>query len=97
MRDLRPTASVLLLALSLGAPGLASARSTVPAASPRVAEQGDLLVGLRAFLVNLWKAAGCRIDPWGRCAPGAQATPPKIPTANAGCELDPFGRCTNHP
>ena len=93
MRDLRPAASVLLLALTLGAPGLASARSTVPAASPRAVQQGDLLVELRVFLVNLWQAAGCRIDPFGHCVPGTQTTPLKLPTVDAGCEIDPLGRC----
>jgi hypothetical protein len=93
MRDLRPAAILLLLTLTLGSPCLASARSTVPAASPRVAEQGDLLVELRAFLVNLWKAAGCRLDPWGRCVPDTQTVSPKLRTADAGYEIDPWGRC----
>jgi hypothetical protein len=96
MRALRPAASVLLLTLTLGAPCLAVARPTAHAAL-RVAERGDLLVHLRAFLVSLWNAAGCELDPLGRCAPGTQAASPKFPTADAGCELDPFGRCTPHP
>jgi hypothetical protein len=93
MRVFRPAASVLLLTLALGAPCLASARSTASAAAPRVAERGDLLVQLRAFLVTLWNAAGYEIDPWGRCAPGTQAASPKLPTADAGCQIDPWGRC----
>jgi hypothetical protein len=96
MRVLRPVASVLLLALILGAPGLAaSARSTPHLAPPRIAEQGNLLVQLRAFLVSLWRPAGCEVDPLGRCVPGTQAASPKIPTADAGCEIDPWGRCKN--
>jgi len=93
MRVLRPAASVLLLTLTLGAPCLAAARSTAPAAAPRVAERGDLLVELRTFLVSLWNAAGCEIDPWGRCAPGTQTVPPRVPAADAGCQIDPLGRC----
>ena len=93
MRVFRPAASILLLSLALGAPCLASARSTAPAAPPRVAERGDPLVQLRTFLVSLWKAAGCRLDPWGHCVPDNQAVSPKLPTADAGCEIDPLGRC----
>jgi hypothetical protein len=93
MRAFRPAASVLLLALTLGAPGLASARSTANAAPPRAAEQGDLLLQLRALLVSLWSPAGCEIDPFGRCVPGTQAVSPKLPTADAGCRIDPWGRC----
>ncbi len=94
MRALRPAASVLLLlALTLGAPSLASAGSTPHLAPPKAAEQGNLLVQLQGFFVSLWKAAGCRLDPWGNCVPDTQTISPKLLTADAGCEIDPWGRC----
>lgn len=93
MRALRFTASALLLSLALGAPCLAAARATVPAVPPRAAERGDLLGQLRSFLVSLWNAAGCRLDPFGHCVPDSQPVSPQVPTGEAGCEIDPFGRC----
>jgi len=90
MKALRPASSLFLLTLALAAPCLALGRSTAPVA-PRVAERGDLLGQLRFFLVSLWNAAGCELDPFGRCLPGIQTNSPHLPTA--GCELDPLGRC----
>jgi len=91
MRILRPAAGVLLLGLTLGAStGFAA---TTPAARQGAAARVVLLDQLRGFLVSLWSAAGCEMDPLGRCLPGKTTTQPHSLTAPAGCRIDPLGRC----
>jgi hypothetical protein len=94
MSIFRPAAGVLLLALTLGAPG---AFASPPRATVSVPQGGakleNLLGPLRAFLVSLWSRAGCEIDPWGRCLQGARTAVPRPPAPDAGCEIDPLGRC----
>ncbi len=99
MRTFRPVIGVLLLALTLGTPvGFASpARATASTAPQKTAARGDLRQQLRGFLVGLWSAAGCELDPWGRCLKGATATAPQPPSLDAGCMADPWGRCISIP
>ncbi|MDP9119964.1 MAG: hypothetical protein M3O15_01110 [Acidobacteriota bacterium] len=99
MRTLRPVIGVLLLALTLGTPlSFASpARATAPAARERAAARGHLLHQLQSFLVGLWSAAGCEIDPLGHCRQGATAAAPQSPSLDEGCRIDPWGRCISIP
>jgi hypothetical protein len=85
-----------LLVVSASAPCAAR-----PAPTPRGAENVAVLpVGLLdrlwASLQALWGAAGCTIDPNGRCAngtPGGSAVASPVPN---GCSIDPSGvRCAS--
>ncbi len=98
MRVLRPATLIFLLALSLGSP---EAFASVQRSSARLSRQGaaipEGLVGqLRGFLVNLWRAEGCGLDPLGRnsCIPNSIVVPHQVPAGDAGGGLGLLGRCT---
>lgn len=95
MRVSRTTVLVLLLATSSTAPAAFAvpSRSTAHAVPPRAAERAAV-PDLRGWLVRLWSAAGCAIDPWGRCSQGSDATAPRALKASEGCAIDPWGRCS---
>jgi hypothetical protein len=98
MRIFRPAVGVLLLALTLAAPGAFASPARATVSAPKGgADRGNLLDPLRAFLVRLWKPEGCRLDPWGRCLQGARTAVPRPPAPEAGCEFDPWGRCIIQP
>jgi hypothetical protein len=64
-----------------------------------------ILASLWGNLVSLWSAAGCELDPSGKCVSNHGSLAPAHPgtgrgrlvTARgaAGCEIDPDGRCAH--
>jgi hypothetical protein len=92
MRVSHTAALVFLLAISSAAPAAfaAPSRTTAHAVPQRAAERAAV-PGLRGWLVRLWSADGCRIDPLGRCSQGSSATPPRTLTVDEGCGMDPLG------
>ncbi len=82
-RTFHCAAAVFLLAATLAMP---------LAAEPRVRTEREpgavwgLLAEIWNQLTAVWEASGCKIDPYGGCAPLA-------PTADEGCKIDPFGGC----
>jgi hypothetical protein len=95
MRVSRTAALVLLLATSPTVPAAfaAPSRTTAHAVSERTAERAAFS-NLRSWLVRLWSAEGCAIDPWGRCSQGSDTTTPRVLKASEGCAIDPLGRCS---
>jgi hypothetical protein len=43
-----------------------------------------------SFLTSIWTAAGCSVDPYGRCG---TSTAPEPILSDIGCSVDPFGLC----
>ncbi len=80
MRMLRRAVVIVVLGLILAAPW-ASAEPVF-----KVTRSQSLLPSLWSFVARVWSAAGCWIDPLGRCLAG-----PQPPSADAGCGIDPLG------
>jgi hypothetical protein len=96
MRASLPLRAVLvaLLVAALAVPSFAAgsgvtASVRTPAAS--ASSGGGALAQLGSWLRSMWTAAGCGIDPDGKCGPGAHSAPLARP--DAGCGLDPSGKC----
>ena len=89
MRMLRRTAVLALLSLLLAAPWAS--------AEPAAKATG----GFWSFLVRIWIAEGCIMDPLGCPAQtstdeGCRLDPlgcPAQPSTDAGCHIDPLGGC----
>lgn len=100
MRASLPLTAVLvaLLVVALAVPSFAgvsgvTASARTPAAS---ASSGcGALAQLGSWLRSMWTAAGCILDPNGKCGPGALSAPSVRP--DAGCGLDPNGKCLAPP
>ena len=105
---LRTTAILLLLCLTLGASAGFAAESRARVAHREEPGAGQFLILFQqvgSYLVALWGAEGCRIDPLGRCAADqrAGAALPTGPNSNVqtvdadeGCRIDPWGRCATN-
>jgi len=84
-----PAIVVLLLALALASIASAAPSRTAREVATRPASWvlANVLATVQGWLTNLRAAAGCIIDPSGRCLPGG-------PMTDNGCILDPSGgRC----
>ena len=92
---LRRNIAVLALAIALAVPWAAGA---APLPRPQAAGPG-LLQQLWTTFTGFWGAgvtlaAGCRMDPNGRCAAGSAISPPESAiTRDDGCKWDPNGGC----
>jgi hypothetical protein len=96
----RLSLAVLLLALALGSPLLASPGSRKEVQrTPAPVQTSSLsspVTWLWHRLTATWGAEGCGMDPNGapRCAPTPAGQTAVAAPAPAGCGLDPNGRCS---
>ncbi|MEA2694007.1 MAG: hypothetical protein QOJ16_3394 [Acidobacteriota bacterium] len=88
LRRLAPFALTLALAAPLSA-AAPHASSRAPKGAQPAAAPASLLSTWTDWLLHLWAAEGCIIDPDGRCR--------TAPRADAGCIIDPDGRCRTAP
>lgn len=78
-------AFLLVLVLAVAVPSLQAApREEAPVARGA----WELVTQAWDYLVGVWSANGCGLDPSGSCQPRPIAT-----NAENGCGLDPDGRC----
>jgi hypothetical protein len=82
MRTFRTLAAAFLLLALLAVP----AGATPPRAKPGPA---SLLSQAWSLVLQIWRKAGCDIDPDGRCL----TAPAPLNSADAGCGIDPHGNC----
>jgi hypothetical protein len=91
MRTSRTLAAAFILLALLAAPlGASGAKVRSPGQPPK-AKPGpvSLLSHPWSLVLEIWRKAGCDIDPSGRCV----AAPAPLNSADVGCGVDPDGRC----
>jgi hypothetical protein len=90
-RFLRLCVVVLGLAL-LSGPALQAAESAPPKLATVKSATASPVHQAWGWLVSLWDAVGCSIDPSGGCIPaGAPSEPVELDFGDVGCSIDPSG------
>jgi hypothetical protein len=86
MRTPRTLAAALLLSALLAGPVGATPPQAKPGPASRLSQAWSLVL-------QIWRKAGCGIDPHGRCV----TAPAPLNSTDVGCGIDPSGRCLAAP
>ena len=102
----RRTLKILVFALGIATLVPCGQVSALPLGGPASGQHG-FLASLWGSLASLWSAAGCELDPSGRCVSSRAGTAPAYAGRGtgrlvnvrgaAGCEIDPSGRSVKSP